>query len=335
MDYIIPKYEGVTNVQFNFDTYFKQLLNKCQSLFKFKNLPSTIDENYLKCTLLLKGAVCFGKVNDKLYVFSGNVGGEPNCYYKSTEFIVANPILGSHTFKIRNLNGDNSIENLTGIYVGLTSLDQESYFSNGYFNLLYQTAGLLADNISSLNVAQINSRVSVTFTADSETLANSAEEVLQDIYSGKPYRVLSQDILNKIQVSPVAASGANNTIMSLIEAQAHIYQNFYNEIGIGYNGNLKRERINSSETNLMQDSLDLNIYNTIECLKKGIELVNEKFNTNISVELNYEVNTDSNIEQDEINDNELQIDGVSEDSIKQEEVNDNNTNDKEKEEDSE
>lgn len=66
----------------------------------------------------------------------------------------------------------------------------------------------------------------------------------------------------------------------------------------------------------MEDSLDLNIYNTIECLKKGIELVNEKFNTNIGVELNYEVNDDSNIEQDDINDNELQIDGVAEDSIK-------------------
>lgn len=191
MYYIIPKYDGVTNVQFNFETYFKQLVNKCQSLFKFTNLPSTINENYLKCTLLLSGAVCFGKINDKLYVFKGNIGGIPNCYYQPTEFIVANPILGSRTFKIRNQNGDSSIENLTGIYVGITTLDQESYFSKGYFNLIYQTAGLLADNVSSLNAAQINSRISVAFTADSETLANSAEEVLQDIYSGKPYRVLS------------------------------------------------------------------------------------------------------------------------------------------------
>jgi hypothetical protein len=50
---------------------------------------------------------------------------------------------------------------------------------------------LLADNISSLNVSQINGRVSQIFTADNEAMARTAELVLKDIYEGKPYKIVA------------------------------------------------------------------------------------------------------------------------------------------------
>jgi len=81
---------------------------------------------------------------------------------------------------------------------------------------------LLADNISSLNIAQINSRASILFTGDSEALARTGEKVLQDVYSGKPYKILTQDILEKFGINPVAGAGQNNTLMSLIEAHQYI-----------------------------------------------------------------------------------------------------------------
>jgi hypothetical protein len=42
-----------------------------------------------------------------------------------------------------------------------------------------------------LNVAQINGRVNVLYTADSEAEALDGEKILQDLYSGKPYKILS------------------------------------------------------------------------------------------------------------------------------------------------
>lgn len=292
-------YHGVCDVQANFQTYFKLLLNKAMSLFKIEGLPETISKDYLLEHLILSGRVCFTEFGPdgpsgekKLYCLDGNEGGEPNAYYMPQQFIVANPVLGSKMVKIRHKDGKEDVEGLDGILVALTKWDNVSNsqkWNGGLYNLIYKYAGLLADNDVSLNIAQINGRLSVVFTADEEAEAREAEKALEAVYAGKPYKVLVQDILEKITATPVATSGTNNTIMSLIEAHAHLLQDFYSEIGIASQGNLKRERVNTAETELMTGCLDISIWNMIDTLKKCFERVNERFGTSITVELNDEV----------------------------------------------
>lgn len=305
---VIPNYEGVCNVDQNFKFYFKTLTNKVGQMIEFKNLPENVDEEFLKEQLILCGKICFTQFNSHVYALNGNVGGEPNCYYESQDFIIANPILGSKTVKIRHENGSTKVDGLEGILVGLTSIDKQvESLHGGLYELIYQTAGLLADNVVSLNCAQINSRVQVAFVADDEALANTGEKVLKDMYNGKPYKILTQDILNKLTVSPIAASGTNTTIMSLIEAQANIWQNFYNQLGLSYNGNLKRERINTAESELMTGSLNLNLQTIIENLKADIDRVNELFGTSIEVDINPDAMPP---EVEEIAADEDKVDGI-------------------------
>lgn len=300
-------YNGVCNVEQNFQTYFKLLTNKCLSLFKWENLPSTIDERFLMTQLILSGKVFWFADGGNIYALNGTVGGEPNIYYEPQFAIIANPILGSRQLRIRHKNGSEKIDGLEAILMGLTDLDNEltPAAHGGLYGLIYQTAGLLADNISSLNVAQINGRASVAFVADTEALASSAEEVLKDIYEGKPYRVLSEDILSKVQATPLGASGNNNTLMTLIEAHQYILAQFYNEIGIGGQWNMKRERVNTAETELMTDSLDISVYNMEKNLKAAVDKINELFGTSISVELNKDVisSIEDNAEEDSIEEN--------------------------------
>lgn len=334
MLYGIPiSYNGVCDVEQNFHTYFKLLTNKCLSLFKWENLPETIDERFLMTQLILNGKVCWFNHQGRLYALNGAPGGEPNVYYEPQTFIVANPIIGSKTLTIRNRDGNESIDGLDGVLMALTDIDYEltPAAHGGLYGLIYQTAGLLADNISSLNVAQINGRAAVAFTADTEALAESAEEVLKDIYSGKPYRVLSEDILNKITATPLGGSGQNNTIMTLIEAHQYILASFYNEIGIAGNWNMKRERVNTAETELMTGSLDVSVYNMIKNLKDAVEKINDLFGTDIKVELNKDVVTDLNQTEE---DGELQVDGVQEDpvEVKDEDINEVKEEDEVKEE---
>ena len=305
---VIPNYEGVCNVDQNFRFYFKTLTNKVGQMIEFKNLPENVDEEFLKEQLILCGKICFTQFNQHVYALNGNVGGEPNCYYESQDFIIANPVLGSKTVKIRHEDGSSKVDGLEGILVGLTSIDKQvESLHGGLYDLIYQTAGLLADNVVSLNCAQINSRVQVAFVADDEALANTGEKVLKDMYNGKPYKILTQDILNKLTVSPIAASGTNTTIMSLIEAQANIWQNFYNQLGLSYNGNLKRERINTAESELMTGSLNLNLQTIIENLKADIEKVNELFGTSIEVDINPDAMPP---EVEEIAADEDKVDGI-------------------------
>ena len=286
---VIPNYEGVCNVDQNFRFYFKTLTNKVGQMIEFKNLPENVDEEFLKEQLILCGKICFTQFNQHIYALNGNVGGEPNCYYESQDFIIANPVLGSKTVKIRHEDGSSKVDGLEGILVGLTSIDKQvESLHGGLYDLIYQTAGLLADNVVSLNCAQINSRLQSVLIADDEALANTGEKTMKDLYNGKPYKILTQDILNKITVNPIAASGSNTTIMSLIEAQANIWGNFYNQLGLSYNDNRKRERINSAESELMEGSLNLSLQVIIENLKADIERVNELFGTDISVDINEE-----------------------------------------------
>lgn len=104
------EYKGVSNVQENFELYFKLLTNKALNLFKWENLPSTVNERFLMTQLVLAGTVCWTSIEGNIYALNGNVGGEPNVYYEPTQFIVANPVLGSKDVRIRNLDGSDSID---------------------------------------------------------------------------------------------------------------------------------------------------------------------------------------------------------------------------------
>lgn len=287
------EYKGVSNVQDNFNLYFDMLVNKVCSLFKWENLPETVDERFLMVNLMLTGRVCWFNHNGRIYALNGSWGGEPNVYYRPTQFIVANPIIGSKTLTVLNKDGSNSIDKLTGILMPLTDAD---YFNDseqgGLYRLIYQTAGLLADNISSLNVSQINGRVSQIWTADNEAMAKTVEEVIRDVYEGKPYKVVSQDILNKVNAVPTAQTGQSNTLLNLIEAHQYILASFFNEIGIPSQWNMKRERVNTAETELMTGSLDVSVYNMEKNLKNAVEKVNELFGTDIGVRFNEEIKED-------------------------------------------
>ena len=287
---IIPRYSGVCDVEKVFQYYFKTLTNKVAELIRLEGLEERMDEEYIKEGLILEGRVCFTRFeafDNALYALTGNYGGEPDCYKVPTQYVIANPVLGSKTVKVRHLDGRQTVEGLDGIVVGLTHLDAELAIDSckGLYDLIYNFSGMLADNFVSLNCAQINSRVQVAYVADNQNLANSAEAVLKDLYAGKPFKVLTQDILNKLTVSPVVAAGSNDTIISLIEAHATILSDFWSELGIAYNGNRKRQYINNAEAAMDTGALSLNIDSIINSIKSGLDRVNELFGTNISVEV--------------------------------------------------
>jgi len=287
---IIPNYNGVCDVEKVFQYYFKTLTNKVSELIRLKNLGDRMDEEYIKECLILEGRVCFTRwpeFDNELYALTGDFGGEPDCFKVPTQYVISNPVLGSRTVTVRHLNGSQAVEGLEGIVVGITYIDAElcTNTAKGLYNLIYNYAGMLADNFVSLNCAQINSRVQVAYVADNQNLANSAEAVLKDLYNGKPYKVLTQDILNKLTVSPVVAAGSNNTVINLIEAHATILSDFWSELGIAFNGNRKRQYINNSEAEMSTGALSLNIDSIINAIKAGLDRVNALFETNIEVEV--------------------------------------------------
>ena len=139
---------GVCDFKENYDFFFKWLLSKTCACFYIEGLPKTLDEYYIKSTLLLDGDIAISDFNsDDLYAVLGAPGGKPDEYYRPTVYTVANPVLGSKTI----ING------VDGVIIYNTPSD--TYVPGGIYGLISQTATLLADNIVSIKCCQINARV--------------------------------------------------------------------------------------------------------------------------------------------------------------------------------
>ena len=267
---------GVCDVKENYQFYFKWLLSKVMDVIVLKNVPDSIDIDYLKQNLLLNGEICVTDFNDKLYACIGSRGGEPNEYYRPKQFVIANPILGS---KIVDIDKN-------GVVIYNTCADKSPYWFGGLWQLIKQTATLLADNIVSINCAQINSRVEAIYTADSEAQAVAGEAVLKKLYNGHPYQVVRQNIIEKININPMSTAATTNKIKELIELHQYIIAQFFQAIGIKANAINKKERMITDEINSQDDYLGISLLDIIESWKEGFDKVNEMYGTEIEVELN-------------------------------------------------
>jgi hypothetical protein len=278
---------GVCDFRKNFDFYFKWLTNKVMSCFIISDedqteRTSSINWDYAKMNLILDGQICITEFDDKLYACIGNRGGTPNEYYVPTQFLIANPVLGSKEVKIGE----------TGVVIYNTKIDhfvwtgESDVFSAGLCDLIEQTATLLADNIISINCSQINARVTAFFTADSEAQAAAGEAVLKRMYAGKPYAILRSDLIEKLLINPINNSSSGQNITELVELHNYIIANFFQSIGIKSNNIMKRERLIRDEIESQDDFLQVSILEILSSWQQGLDEVNELYGTSFHVELN-------------------------------------------------
>lgn len=265
---------GICDFRKNYDFYFKWLLNKTASCFYIKNLPDTMDEFYIKQTLLLDGDIGITDFNDKIYAVNGAPSGQPDEYYVPTQYTVANPVLGSKIFT----------RGVDGAVVYNTALDK--YLAGGLYGLIDQTATLLADNVISINCNQINSRVTAVFTADSDAQAIAGEVILKKMYTGAPYQVVRSDIIEKIGVNPIATSAISQNITELVELNNYIIANYFQSIGIKSNDIRKKAHILEDEINSQNNYLQISILEILTSWQKGFDEVNKLYDLDIQVELN-------------------------------------------------
>ena len=278
---------GVCDFRKNFDFYFKWLTNKVMSCFIISDedqteRTSSINWDYAKMNLILDGQICITEFDDKLYACIGNRGGTPNEYYVPTQFLIANPVLGSKEVKIGE----------TGIVIYNTKIDhfvwtgESDIFSAGLCDLIEQTATLLADNIISINCSQINARVTAFFTADSEAQAAAGEAVLKRMYAGKPYAILRSDLIEKLLINPINNSSSGQNITELVELHNYIIANFFQSIGIKSNNIMKRERLIRDEIESQDDFLQVSILEILSSWQQGLDEVNKLYGTSFHVKLN-------------------------------------------------
>lgn len=298
--------DTVTNKDTAINNFIENALNKLQSMFTYEGLPDTMPQKWLEYYLMCNGNAFVTKVNDKLYAFTGGVGGEPDEYYQPTIYTVANPALKlSKEYKI----------NTDGVLVRNDTL------MTGMLPLLKKYGSLLVEADLTIRCALINLRIFNTISATDDNTKKSADEYLTQIENGKIGVIGGNPFFDGVQIH----NNANSTgyLSQLIEITQYIKASFFNELGLNANYNLKREYISTSENTLADDILLPFCDDMLAERKEGIDKINSMFGTNITVEFNSSWAANNSQNEKEIADNEKAIDGAQNDNIGSDTVSNN------------
>ena len=259
-----------------FNSYIKYYLARCQSMFKYDGLPDTIPAKWLEHYLFVNGQCVFIKNGEDLIVTTGGMGGDPDIYYIPTKYIVSNPYVNEEARKTYTIGED-------------CVLIRNDTYSQGLIPLLTRYCSQLTENDLTMQTADILSRAMLTITATDTQTKESVEKWLLDLRKGKlsaigelPSMVGNQD--RTVNITPFQAVAG--TITDLIEYHQYLKASLYNELGLNANYNMKRESINSNESQLNDDMLHPLIDDMLARRREALEEVNKMFGTNITVEFN-------------------------------------------------
>lgn len=245
------------------------MLNRTQSMFTYTGLPDTIPQRILELFLQINGHLCFYKYNDKLYIYTGGLGGEPDVYYQPTLYTVSNP--AQNWSKNLVINKDCVLMRNDSLMLGMLPL---------YHRYAYH----LTENELSLLVSDINSRVIGLISAGDDRTLSSARQYLSDIESGKLGVIGENTFLDGVKAQPYAGTSGRGLMSDLIQYEQYLKASWYNEIGLDANYNMKRERMTASEAELNGDSLLPLIDDMIRCRREALDRVNEMYGTEIIVD---------------------------------------------------
>jgi hypothetical protein len=269
-------FEGKPDKGMLLSSYIRYYLARLQSMFVYEGLPDSIPAKWLENLLLVNGSCVWIKNGDDLIVTRAGIGGKPDVYYIPTECIVTNPYVKEGVNRTYTRDED-------------CVLMVNDTYAQGLLPMLKKYCAMLVENEITMNIADQLARATITISAvDDETKA-SAELWLKRLREGNlgiigesPFMVGNQDkALNINQLVNVAA-----TITDLIEYQQYIKASLYNDLGLQSNYNMKRESINSNESQLNDDMLHPLIDTMLRERQEALEKVNAMFGTNISVDFN-------------------------------------------------
>ena len=245
-------------------------LNRTQQMFKWENLPDTIPQRMIELYLQVNGHVGFYHYQDHLYCFRGALGGVPDEYYMPTIFTIANPALDLNVNA--KIGEDCVVIPNDSLYIGLLPL-------------LDRYVSLIAENDLSIDIGIINSRIIDLITATDDRSKKSAEKYLEDIQKGIPGVISSSEFLEGIKAQPYGSTSVSNHLTNLIEMEQYLKASLWNELGLNANYNMKRESLNSAESQLNNDALLPLVDDMLKQRQEGAERINAMFGTDIRVDL--------------------------------------------------
>lgn len=259
---------SIENKRTNEVSIINNILNKTLGMFKYNNLPDTLPPEEIEKLLQVNGkAFIFNHdgeivaVNIELIYDEVNIYGKPlkgNIYLQDKKEIIT-----------VNLSDGVLISN--------------DYLELGLLPILEKYSKFINESELTLYITNIWKRASKLISASDDLTLNSARAFINKMEQGEIGIISTNPIMDSLTVS-------NETVTTVSMGDLIQYDNYFksllfNEIGLSYNKQMKKERLITSEVEQEQDSNKPVVENMLACRIRGIEQVNEKFNLNITVDV--------------------------------------------------
>lgn len=269
----ITELYNVADVKTGYDFWKRQLLRKTMSLFYIKNLPVNLSKEMLLTYLFKYGFVgVFNHPDYGIVCCNGSLSGT-GLYNKALKYTYSHVALGSKTLTIDK-----------DCVVGYCS-SQDFMVRKGLYDIIKRYARILADIDSSLDIAIINTRDTEKNVAKNKAVARSLEEYYKNIEQGKRYIVVDENILESLERDTNAYKKDVSDIKTLLDCRQDMIKSFYQELGINFLADSKRERMIEDEVNHNDDILTLNIEDVYKQIVIMINKINAMFNTEIEISM--------------------------------------------------
>lgn len=256
--------------------YMANMFNRTLMMFEWKNLPDNMDSFDMEKFTQLKGFTLFiydEKDGSRYYVLEGSKYDNISWNYEATKSLIVNPALKGLEQKYEI--GKNCV------------LIRNDYVCVGLYPIIEKNSIDIANTDVSIRYAQFNTRFKTLFTASDDNDKDSVDGIIENIWNGlKPAAVVTNDLYKK-SIEGIQYSHSQNTdIKDLIELKQYQLAQFFIELGINANYNMKKESVSADEFRMNDDALMPLIDQMLACRKKACKQINELFDLNIDVELN-------------------------------------------------
>ena len=283
----------VTNKTENVNNIIDGVLNKTLTMFLYNNLPDSLPTEELEKVLQLNGSGFITMIDNQLVVLQGTYNYEKTDIYGRPDEI---------NCYLPDRKKYKSFKLIEGVLI------KNDYLERGLLPIFKKWGYLINESEVTLTIANRFKRMVKTFIANDDPTAESVKTYLNKIDSGETSLIIGNILFDSIKVDGETNS---NTLHELIEYDNYIKSNLYKEIGLYSNDNMKKERLVRSEVETGLTSIYPLVDNMLNSRMEALKKVNEKYNTNISVEFtsswDYRPNLGENLTSEDVQEDEVEL----------------------------
>lgn len=253
-------------------TYLNMIINSLLQLFDYQNVPEGLEIHHMEEYLLLDGIVGITRHDGNIVALRGGLSGNLDNYGHGTRFVGSCP----------NFSIDQSIGSECAVIYNNKTHTPESH-------ILW-----FAEQLGQTDLSQVfniqKTRINPIIVTENDRQSKAVEKVQKEQKYGNECPTVSRGNLkwnedtNTIEMIQIADPNLISKVQYLSEYHSVLLQRLYNWYGVDCEEKMKH--VYSSDNEQSGHALSSTIYisNMLEERKKGVEMINRVFGTEMTVD---------------------------------------------------